>query len=254
MTTYSSEQLVLPELVKKPGRRVAAESVRGSMEPATTAASVRREAQRGLMEEWGSGSHPSTLGGSRGSVCSSRTSSAGSVKGRRSVETSATFTPTAPPTGSSRTSDGPRKVARRRQVMDTAIDRRLVTCPDPARQAAGSQPSSSSTQPGAASERQSDPGTVGVINGVPFQTVPGDFGALVDQWLTSSSKALSPKGRRGASARSEPRQDATKQKVKVEKARVKMRRVVDKIGTTDNNSSTKKSPTRRGTRDRRMHS
>ena len=257
MTTHSSKQLVLPKIVKKPtGKRLPATPARGSMEPATTAASVRREAQRGLMEEWGSGSHPSTHGGSCSSVSSSRTSGAGSAKCRLTTGTTTRLTPTAPPSGLRTAGPGdtctPRSVARRR--AGPSIDPSLVPCPDPARQAAGRQSLSkhSSIQPG-----RSDLCAVGVINGVPFQTVSGDFGGLVDQWLTTSSKVLSPKSRRSASARAEPRQDSTKQKATVEKARVKMRRAADKTRGTSHNKpskSTKQSSVGRGMEDRRMQS
>ena len=230
MTTHSSRQLVLPNLVKKPtGQRMSAKSARGSIEPATTAASVRREAQRGLMEEWGSESHPSTPGSSCGSVSALRTSSAGSVKGRLRTGMSTRLTPTAPPSGLRAAGDAPRNAARRRRAAGPSIDPSLVPCPDPARRVPGRQSLSkhSSTRPG-----PSDPCAVGVINGVPFHTVSGDFGGLVDQWLNPSSKALSPTSRRRASARAETRQDSTKQKAKVEKARVKMQRVADKTRGT----------------------
>ena len=252
MTTYSN-QLVLPKLVKTPGQRVTAESVRGSMQPATTAASVRQEAQLALMEEWDGISYPGTAGdaGSRGNVCSLRTSSAGSVRGRLSVGT-ATFMPTAPPRNGSRTKDASRKVSRQRKVARATTDHNLVPCPYPSRQVAGRQSSAkqSSMQPGASSERpSSDPGAVGVINGVPFQTVSGGFGALVDQWLTTSSKALSPKVRRSATTQSGPRQKSTKQKVR-------MRRAVDMIGSTGKISSMTmhRSSTGRGTRAQRIQS
>ena len=193
-TESSSPQLVLPKLVEKP-ERVAAQAAPRSMAPATTAASVRREAQRALMEdsESGAGAQPVTHGGSRGSVSSSR------------------------------------KVVRGRQVVAPSSA--------PARQTEGRPSSKQRTAhaDGLAPDRpSSEPGTVGVINGVPFQTC--DFGGLVEQWLTTSEKALSPKSRLRNSARTESRQDASNQKAKVEKAREKMRRAVEKIGTNDSSS------------------
>lgn len=228
-TASSSPQLVLPKLVEKP-ERVAAQAAPRSMAPATTAASVRREAQRALMEdsESGAGAQPATPGGSRGSVSSSRASSAGSATGRRSAGTSAPWTPTAPSSGS-RASAPSRKVVRGRQVVAPSSA--------PARQTEGRPSSKQRTAhaDGLAPDRpSSEPGTVGVINGVPFQTC--DFGGLVEQWLTTSEKALSPKSRLRNSARTESRQDASNQKAKVEKAREKMRRAVEKIGTNDSSS------------------
>ena len=220
----SSPQLVLPKLVEKP-ERVAAEATPRSITPATTAASVRREAQRALMEdsEYGTEAQPATPGGSRGSVSSSRASSVGSATGRRSDGTSVPRTPTAPSSGS-RARGPPRKVVRGRQVVAPSSTEGRPSSKQRSAQADGLAPDRPS----------SDPGTVGVINGVPFQTC--DFGGLVDQWLTRSEKALSPKSRLRASVRTEPRQDASNQKAKVEKARETMRRAVEKIGTSDNSS------------------
>jgi hypothetical protein len=96
---------------------------------------------------------------------------------------------------------------------------------------------------------------VGLIKGVPFVTQSGDFGVLVEEWLSSSNKASSPKTRlqnakhlqqtrsadparpdRGSTTRRQTNGPRTTSadgssltNTKVSKARQKVRRAVDRM-------------------------
>lgn len=219
-------QLVLPHVAEKTAQHVSAEQARKCVAPATTAAYVRREAQRGLMEERDIGIHPAGRVDSRGSTCSVYLPSAGNL--RTSVRTSASRAPAAPPGPSDRS----RKMLRRRQVAEAATERSTGPFSAAVRHPADQLSSAiMSTSQGESPDRPpSNPGTVaGVICGVPFQTCAGGFGALVDHWLNTTNKALSPNARLRAKTQNDPRQNVAKQKAKVEKARANMRRAVDNI-------------------------
>ena len=280
--------LVLPVLVDAAAASAREQPPRGSPEPTTTAASVRIEAQRGLMEEWG---RPAAHGGgsrpcSRGSSRASSVASGVEVESAAAEMTGTRRTPSAPRSGTAG-SDIKRKVHRRRQVAEAVIDRSAaVSPPSPAPPPAGRPQSATPRRhstPSASPSPTSTPSTsptsppvvVGRINGVPFQT-RGDFGSLVDQWISTSTQAAVPPQTRlraaaAAATKSQPSSPVAatrgrshsngrrpssnshrvavhadntsdddaggKQKTKVEKARVKMRRAVDKLSKPANHNN-----------------
>ena len=261
------QPLVLPELVsplssttQKPTRASAAPSRSPTTgQPATTAASVRHGAQQSLMEEWAPGSQsptnrsPTNRPSSRDSAASSRGTSRGSVQSDsgRSARTAAT------PSGTQTTNlrSDSRKIHRRHQVAEvtrvrvaTSVSPELVTR---AERAVAAGTNTKDEQPAAPKPEREV--AVGLIKGVPFVAQSGEFGSLVDQWISSSSKASSPKTRlqeakqqqrTSLATGSDPRGPNTRRQTngprttsadgpltntKVKKARQRARKVVDRI-------------------------